>query len=118
MCAVLEAAPGWYSMPMYCYMARASVTGSGGSEGGGEREIVGACESVGAHLIVSVSPGRIPFARGLVGRGGATFTCVYCSRDRAHMSGMCSVLPQCIDCDEELQIKTTTVHAYGRVRNT
>ena len=39
--------------------------------------------------------------------------CVLCnSRDRAHEW---HVLPQCIDRDEELQIKTTTVHAYARV---
>ena len=43
---------------------------------------------------------------------------VHIRYDRSMMSGMCSVLPQCIDCDEELQIKTTTEHAYGRVRNT
>ena len=61
------------------------------SEGGGEGEIVGARESVGAHMVsirtllyVSVLTGRIPFVRGLGVEGGrgadvchVVCTCMY-----------------------------------------
>ena len=62
------------------------------------------------HLGVSHSQGGSVEEELLV----CAFTCVYCVAGIVHMIEW-HVLPQCIDCDEELQIKTTAVHAYARV---
>ena len=88
-----------------------------GARGEGEGEIVGACESSGAHMVstctlvyVSVLTGRIPFARGLGVEGGRGERVCATSCDVYVMPPQCCI-------DQDVQIKTMTVLVHMRAHN-